>query len=378
MSTTSAKRRPLGRSARVRLFWASGALAALVIIVAMVPAVAAATRGLQHHTVYVQKNLVSDLNGVARITDPNLVNPWGLAAGPSTPLWIADNGTDVSTLYSGGVHESIPKILPLVVAIPGGAPSGLVFNATTDFVIHSGAVSAPAKFIFDSEAGVIAAWSPLVPPSSPAQAKFTSPDGAVFKGLAIASTSGGSFLYATDFHNGVIDVFDKNFNKVTLSGTFTDSKIPAGFAPFGIQLLNGRLYVTYAKQDADKHDDVAGPGNGFVDVYGTSGHLLHRLISHGDLNSPWGLAIPPNGFGVFSHDLLVGNFGDGAIHVYDPNTGALRGQLMNRDGNPILIDSLWGLRFGNGVIGTRRTLLFTAGIGGEGHGLFGEIFAADH
>jgi uncharacterized protein (TIGR03118 family) len=377
MSSASTRRLSERRPKR-RLSWALRALVALAIVIAMVPAVAAAARALNHHTVYVQENLISDLNGVARITDPNLVNPWGLAAGPSTPLWIADNGTDVSTLYTGGVHESIPKILPLVVAIPGGAPTGLVFNATTDFVIHSGAASAPAKFIFDSEAGKIVAWSPVVPPLTSGQVKFSSPDGAVFKGLAIASTSGGSFLYATDFHNGVVDVFDKNFNMVTLSGHFTDPNIPAGFAPFGIQLLNGRLFVTYAKQDAAKHDDVSGPGNGFVDVYNTSGHLVRRLISKGDLNSPWGLVMAPIGFGMFTHDLLVGNFGDGAIHAYDPKTGALLGPLMNHDGNPIVIDSLWGLRFGNGVIGTRRTLLFTAGIGGEGHGLFGEIFAATH
>jgi uncharacterized protein (TIGR03118 family) len=368
LATHLARRLP----ARVRLRWL-GALAVLIAVAALVPAVAAATRG-RGHDAYVQRNLISDLNGVARITDPNLVNPWGMAAGPATPLWIADNGTDVSTLYTGGVHGSIPTILPLVVAIPGGAPTGLVFNPTSDFVIHNGSASAPARFIFDSEAGKIVAWSPTVPPSTPAQVKSSSAT-AIYKGLAIASNLKGNFIYATNFHDGTIEVFDKNFKPVTLSGTFTDPGIPSGYAPFGIQALAGRLYVTYAMQDAEQHDDVAGPGNGFVDVYSTTGHLVRRLISHGALNSPWGLVLAPHHFGVFSNDLLVGNFGDGTIHAYDPKTRAFRGQLMNRDGNPILIDSLWGLRFGNGVTGTPTTLLFTAGIGGEGHGLFGEITA---
>jgi uncharacterized protein (TIGR03118 family) len=364
--------RPATWRSRVRLRWWVVALVALAIAVVMVPGVAAASRG-HHHQAYVQRNLISDLNGVARITDPNLVNPWGMAAGPTTPLWVADNGTDVSTLYTGGVHGSIPKIVPLVVAIPDGAPSGLVFNPTGGFVIKNGNVSSPARFIFDSEAGDIVAWT-NVPANSPAQVKSSSTT-AVYKGLAIASNKQGTFIYATNFHDGRVEVFDKDFNPVTLSGDFTDPNIPAGYAPFGIQALLGRLYVTYAVQDALKHDDVSGPGNGFVDVYSTTGHLVRRLISHGALNSPWGLVVAPHDFGAFSNDLLVGNFGDGAIHAYDSRTGALRGQLMNRDGNPILIDSLWGLRFGNGVMGTPHTLIFTAGIGGEAHGLLGEIVA---
>ena len=170
-------------------------------------------------------------------------------------------------------------------------------------------------------------------------------------------------------------MYGNDFKPVTLSGTFSDPNIPAGYAPFGIQLLAGKLYVTYAQQDADAEDDVAGPGKGFVDVYSTSGHLVKRLVSMGALNAPWGLALAPHHFGPFSGDLLVGNFGDGAIHAYDPGTGALRGQLMNRDGNPILIDGLWALQFGNGVTGTSKTLLFTAGLADESHGLFGEITA---
>jgi uncharacterized protein (TIGR03118 family) len=357
---------------RVRAHWVVAVLV-IIAMAAIVPGVAAATRGHQHGA-YVQKNLISDIAGVARVTDPNLVNPWGLAAGPATPLWVADNGTGVSTLYTGGVRGSIPAILPLVVTIPGGAPTGVVFNPTKGFVVHAGTASGPAFFIFASEAGKITAWSPVVPPNTSAQVEASS-DTAVYKGLAMASTRDGTFIYATNFHDNAIDVFDSNFAPVTLSGDFTDPNLPAGYAPFGIQSIGARLYVSYAVQDADKMDDVAGPGNGLVDVYSTSGHLVKRLISNGDLNSPWGLVVAPRHFGVFSHDLLVGNFGDGAIHAYDARTGAFRGQLMNRDGNPVLIDSLWALRFGNGVTGTPTTLLFTAGIGGEGHGLFGEIVA---
>ena len=321
-----------------------------------------------------QINLVSDIAGVARITDRNLVNPWGLAAGPNTPLWVADNGSDASTLYSGGVRGSIPVMAPLVVAIPGGAPTGAVFNPTSGFVVRAGTASAPARFIFDSEAGLITAWSPNVPPTTTAQTEATTP-GAIYKGLAIAQTPQGTRLYATDFHGAKIDVFDEQFAPVKPAGAFSDTALPAGYAPFGIQELGGRLYVTFAQQDAQAEDENHGPGLGFVDVFDTSGHLLQRLVSQGQLNAPWGLALAPRNFGGFGGDLLVGNFGDGAINAYNPKTGSFDGQLANRDGNPIQIDGLWGLRFGNGVTGTPRTLLFSAGIADEAHGLLGEIVA---
>jgi uncharacterized protein (TIGR03118 family) len=324
--------------------------------------------------VYTQSNLVSDIPGVARITDPNLVNPWGLAAGPTTPLWIANNGTNTSTLYTGGVNGSIPAIVPLVVGTPDADPSGLVFNPSGDFLIHQGDATVSAKFIFDSESGKILAWAPTMPPAANATVVDSSPD-AVYKGLAIAKTSGGWMLYATNFHQGEVEVYNSHFKEVTPPGSFEDPNIPEGFAPFGIQAIGGMLYVTYAKQDEARHDDVAGPGNGFVDVYDLSGHLVKRLISQGDLNSPWGLALAPAGFGAFSGDLLVGNFGDGMIHAYDPSSGAEQGTLTNADGNPITISGLWGLMFGNGVAGTPTSLLFTAGLAGESHGLFGEINA---
>jgi uncharacterized protein (TIGR03118 family) len=272
------------------------------------------------------------------------------------------------------VNGSIPQIVPLVVSIPGGAPTGVVFNSTPDFKVQGGNESAAANFVFDSESGQITAWSKAVSGTS-AQVEFTSSH-AVYKGLALAAVGGANYLYAADFHTGKIDVFNARFKKVRLPGRFKDAQIPTGFAPFDVQLLGGELYVTYAKQDAARHDDVAGPGNGFVDVYDTSGHLLRRLISGGDLNSPWGLVLAPASFGAFAGDLLVGNFGDGAIHAYDPATGVEKGQLTNTDGNPILINGLWALRFGNGTFATDGTLVFTAGIGDEAHGLLGEITPA--
>ena len=316
-----------------------------------------------HANVYKKRNLVSDIPGVARITDPNLVNPWGMSAGPATPVWVSDNGTDVSTLYSGAIRRSVPVIAPLVVGIPGGAPTGTVFNPTSGFMVGG----APARFIFDSEAGQITAWNS----GTEAQTVATTP-GASYKGLALATRGKEAFLYAANFHTGAIDVFDQSFAPVVRPGSFVDPNLPAGFAPFNVQQLAGRIVVSYAKQ-GPTGDDVAGPGNGYVDVFDTSGHLIRRLISQGELNSPWGLVLAPRHFGAFSGDLLVGNFGDGNINAYDPRTGRFEGKLMNRDGNVIEINGLWALRFGNGVIGTPRSLLFTAGIGDEDHGLFGEI-----
>jgi uncharacterized protein (TIGR03118 family) len=355
---------------RIRHRWLGvmAALGALVVLVVPMGAFAGSPG------TYKQANLISDIPGVARITDTQLVNPWGMAAGPSTPLWVADNGTDVSTLYTGGVHGSVPAIVPLTVAIPGGEPTGIVFNPSGDFVIRVGDESAPANFIFSSEAGQITAWSKTVS-GDQAQTEFSSST-AVFKGLAIANTARGRFLYATDFHNTRVRVFDSKFRQVDDPGAFTDPNLPDGYGPFGIQTIDGKVYVTYAQQDGDRHDDVRGAGHGFVDVYDTSGRLLQRLISRGALNSPWGLVVAPKSFGVFGGDLLVGNFGDGTIHAYNLHSGALEGVLTNPDGNTIAIDGLWGLRFGNGVIGTPETLLFTAGLAGESHGLFGELTAS--
>ena len=360
--------------------------AALLAAVAMPGAVAARSTGANvavspdHHNrqnEYRQTNLLSDIPGVARNTDPNLVNPWGMAAGPTTPIWVSDNGADVTTLYSGAINGS--QLLPaaLVVGIPNGAPTGQVFNPSTDFSVSNGTAMGAPLFIFASEAGSITGWNPGVPPPAPshsAQVGVTVPD-AVYKGLAITTGSHGDFLYAANFHAGTIDVFDGKYEPVHRSGAFMDPSLPAGYAPFNIQNIDGRLYVTYAKQDAAKHDDVGGAGHGFIDVYSLHGRLLQRLVSGGALNSPWGLALAPDGFGRFSDDLLVGNFGDGTINAYDPATGQFKGQLKNEDGHVIAINGLWGLRFGNGTAGTPTTLVFTAGIGDEAHGLMGTIEA---
>jgi len=316
---------------------------------------------------FVQTNIVSDVPGWAPIVDASLVNAWGMSAGPATPVWVSNNGTDSTTLYKGGTLGVPFSKVPLTVAIPDGAPTGQVFNPGTDFMVGG----APAKFIFASEHGFIDAWQGGLSPITMAMNVATVP-GAEYKGLAISTGTGGSWLYAANFAAGRIDVFNGSFALQNWAGAFMDKHLPKGYSPFNIQNLGGRLYVTYAKQ-GPTGDDVAGPGHGFVDVYDTSGHFIKRLVSHGRLNSPWGLQIAPAGFGAFSGDLLVGNFGDGRINAYNPWNGAPEGTLRGTNGRPIWIDGLWGLQFGNGVAGTPTTLLFTAGPGGEAHGLFGSL-----
>ena len=239
---------------------------------------------------------------------------------------------------------------------------------------------AAARFIFSSEDGTLSAFkgAPIVTVVPNA---FAPAHGAIYKGLAIDSATAGQFLYATDFHNGKVDIFDSAFHAVTIPGAFTDPNLPAGFAPFGIQNINGTIYVTYALQDEDQEDDVTGSGNGYVDAYDTSGNLIRRVASAGELNSPWGLALAPDNFGRFSGDLLIGNFGDGRIHAFDPNQLTLAGEfeavglLHSASGKPIEIDGLWALQFGHGssANGPMNTLFFTAGPAEEEHGLFGSL-----
>jgi uncharacterized protein (TIGR03118 family) len=326
---------------------------------------------------YTLTRLVSDKPGVAAHTDPNLVNAWGLVAGPSTPWWVANNGTNTSTLYDGAGNP-----LPLVVKV-AGAPTGTVFNGGAGFMVRDGADAGPALFLFATERGTIRGWSPGVPTPAPSTQTFKVVDrtdvGAIYKGLAIASTSSGDRLYATDFHNARVDVFDERFDPVRMPGAFTDPNLPAGFAPFGIQAIGRWIIVTYAMQDADAEDDVAGPGLGYVDAYSKRGALLGRVASGDVLNAPWGLAMAPDGFGAFSGDLLVGNFGDGRINAFvHESDGAWEseGALQRRNGNPIAIQGLWALQFGNGgAAGPTDSLFFTAGPNDESHGLFGEIRA---
>lgn len=331
----------------------------------------AAPAAAQH---YQQTNLVSDVPGLALTTDPNLVNSWGIAHSPTSPWWVADNGTGVSTLYN---ETGVPFPLgnPLVVTVPGlgggsGTPTGIVSNPTTDFAV----AGQPARFIFVTEDGTIAGWNPAADPTHAIQTVNNSP-GAVYKGATLAQNGGHNFLYVANFRGGSVDVFDGAFHQVTLGGGgFLDPKIPAGFAPFNVQNVDGRLYVTFAKQDAQKHDDVAGPGLGFVVVFDSSGNLLMRLKHGRWLNSPWGVVHAPEDFGKFSKHVLVGNFGSGRIAAYDPETGNFQGLLRGPKGQPITIDGLWGLGFGNGATaGPLSTLFFAAGIQDEAHGLFGTL-----
>jgi uncharacterized protein (TIGR03118 family) len=364
--------------------------AGLIAVTVPASAAAAAAHGAMpasdHGNEFRQTNLISDLgNQGAQIVDKNLVNPWGLALGPATPLWVADNNAGVATIYT--INDGGTKVANTnhVVTLPGGrastmdgpSPTGEVFNPTSGFVVTSKAGSGPALFIFSAEAGQISAWSPAADPfnaggMATGQVEFSSPT-AVYKGLAIARTDDGTFLYASNFHDGTVDVFNSHFDKVHLEGNFRDPAIPTGFAPFGIQAIRRFIYVTYALQKPGAHDDQAGPGNGFIDIYTKEGFLVKRLVSRGDLNSPWGLALAPRGFGPFSGDLLVGNFGDGLIHAYEPFSGRPEGALLDEQGQPIQIDDLWALKFGTDTTGGEHTLLFSAGINDEMDGLVGSI-----
>src|SRR5947208_8826998 len=309
--------------------------------------------------------LVSDQPGVAPNTDPNLVNAWGLTSGPTTPWWVADNGTDKSTLYRGS--DGTP--FSLVVDVHN-APTGTVFNPTAGFVLPTGG---KALFLFDTEEVKVLGWNGAQGTNSIVVADLA--DGAIYKGLAIADTSAGPRLYAADFHNAKVDVFDGSFGPVLNSG-FVDPSLPSGYAPFGIQTIGDRVFVTYAKQDADAEDEVAGQGKGFVDSYDLAGNLLARVARHGQLNAPWGLALAPSTFGRFAGDLLVGNFGDGQINAYAEHNGHFthRGELRDESGRSLSIDGLWALEFGQGGNnGPAGTLFFTAGPDDETHGLFGQI-----
>jgi uncharacterized protein (TIGR03118 family) len=353
---------------------------------------------------YLVTNLTSDIPGTAPNTDGVLQNAWGVAFTPGgSPFWVTDNATGCSTLYDG---EGVPQPLtpqPLKVKIPlpnndvstacipvdpnnppsptPAAPTGVVWNPTTGsgaFLVPGTAL--PALFIFATEDGTISAWAGgLTPPDQAVLAVDNSSTGAVYKGLVFGTNPRGVFLFATNFHAGTIDVFEPDgsagFKAATTDGDFTDPKIPNGFAPFGIQNINGDLFVTYAKQDADMHDDVAGPGNGFVDVFDTDGHLLRRFASRGKLNSPWGVARASFAFGRFSGDILVGNFGDGKINAFDSN-GNLDGSLKDAHGKPLAIEGLWTLTLGGGRNSSSDTLYFTAGPNDEQDGFFGTITPA--
>jgi uncharacterized protein (TIGR03118 family) len=324
--------------------------------------------------------LVSDGSVAAKnlTPDPNLVNAWGLAFSATSPAWVADNGTGLSTVYNGN-----GDILSLVVQIPsptdltGGTPTGIVANvstAATSFPV----AGAASRFIFSTEDGIIAGW-----PGTGTQAivavdnsvNTLGPNHAIYKGIALSAGGTAQLLYATDFHNGRVDVFNNAFAPATLpAGAFIDPNLPSGYAPFGIQAISGNIYVTYAKQVPGSNDEAHGKGLGVVDVYDPNGVLLNRVATHGSLNAPWGIAMAPAGFGKFSNSLLIGNFGDGSINAYDLNNNFPLGALRGQDGKAVKIDGLWALEFGNGFNSQPvNTLFFTAGPNDEGDGVFGRI-----
>jgi uncharacterized protein (TIGR03118 family) len=318
---------------------------------------------------YSSTNLQSDIPGLAAHVDPNLVNPWGMAANSTgSVIWVSDNGTGVSTLYD---QAGTPAGGPLVVTIPtaarnkdGGNPTGIVRNGTAFFQVTKNGVSAPARFIFVSEDGSISGWNPALDGTHAIIAVDNGTnlgsERAIYKGATLGVANGHNFLYVTNFHTGRVETYDENFRKVNPRG-FVDHTLPAGYAPFGIRNFNDKIYVTYALQDAKGEDDVAGPGNGFVNVFDTSGTFVKRLISNGNLNAPWGLAL------VEGDELWVGNFGDGRINNYKVADGTFIETISHADATPLEIDGLWDLLpLGTGVY-------FTAGIADEEHGLFGLI-----
>ena len=360
---------------------------------------------------FVQTALVSDIPGLAHHTNPALLNPWGFTVSSRGEFLLSENGSGNAALFA---HDGTALGAPIVIPPPPSsspgttaAPTGQVLNATSHFVISEGGRSAPAAVLFSTEDGTISGFNSAVDPFNAILAvdnsgnNFTEPNpanrtGAVYKGLAQASTGGETFIYATNFRSGHVDVFNQDFTNVTdttFKGKFSDPNAPAGFAPFGVKNINGILFVTYAKQDDVKHDDVEGAGNGFIDEFDTRGDFLKRFASGTaaggtltELNSPWGMAVAPPGFGKFGGDLLVGNFGDSHVNVFNLKTGRFLGQLEDPNGKPLVLvggfqgpstKGLWGIEFGNGQGGAgKRTLFFASGINGEADGLFGMVTMA--
>jgi len=330
---------------------------------------------------YQQTNLTSNIAGQAAVTDPNLQNPWGVAWAPAGALWVSDNANGLSTLYNG-----TGAIVPLVVTIPpaGAAPTGMVWNPNPN-QFHIPGTTIGATFIFDGEDGTITAWNPAADPVMAGQSTASlvidsSATGAVYKGLAYGTNVHGNFIFATNFNSGQIEAYDVNFKLTALDGAFVDPRLPANYAPFGIANIDGDLFVTYAEQDAPKHDPVHGDGLGFVDVFSTNGVFIRRFASRGVLNAPWGVARAPSGFGLFGGEVLVGNFGSngrfgGWINAFG-NRGQFLGELRNPHGRPIAIPGLWALFFGTFAASDGDTLYFTAGPDDEVNGLFGKLTPA--
>lgn len=314
--------------------------------------------------------LTSDIPNVGSVHDANLVNPWGMSIAPTGPWWISDNATGLSTLYDGnGQIQSLVVTIPTASGTGTGSPTGTVYNpSTTDFKIH-GFVT---PFLFCTEDGTVSGWYT----GTTAFVAVNNNNGAVYKGMALASAAGVNYIYVANFHAGTIEAYNGTYAAHSFgSNAFVDSTIPAGYAPFNIQAIPGnKLVVTYAKQDAAKHDDVPGPGNGYVDVFDTQGNLQFRLAHNLFLNAPWGVAVAPSNFSGFANDLIIANFGSAGINAFNPTTGAFVGNMLGANDLPVQIDSIWGIAFGNGGTGgATNVLYFTAGYFGEAHGIFGRI-----
>jgi uncharacterized protein (TIGR03118 family) len=327
----------------------------------------------QHYTV---TNLTVDTLTTASApnVDANLVNPWGMSRSSGSPWWLSDNGTGLSTLYDlNGVPKSLVVSIPAPNGQPGGTPTGTVYNYTGAFNVGP---SQSAIFLFATEDGTISGWNPGASAAS-AIIKVNHAGTAIYKGLAIAMTTAGPRLYASNFQTGVVDVFDRTFHHFTVSGGFLDPNLPANYAPFGIQNVGGNIVVTFAHRKPGSHDEDDGPGLGYVDVFDLNGKLLVRLQHGAFLNAPWGIALAPGDFGPFSHRLLIGNFGDGWIHAFNMVSGKMEGALLDSSGLPIAIGGLWGLSFGgdNTNSGQATELFFTAGANDEADGIFGSIIA---
>ena len=352
---------------------------AVAVAVATVAATAPLTSQAQTTSV-VRNTLVSNLPGAATTQDKNLQNPWGIANAPGGGVWVSDNASGLSTIYTG-----TGTVIPLVVTIPTasgqgvGSPTGIVWNPDVGkFQFSESGATVSAAFIFDSEDGTISAWAPVpgaAPPKSATMVIDNSTTGAVYKGLALGTNASGVYLFATNFHAGTVEAYDSTFKPATLAGRFIDKQMPNGFAPFGIQNIDGDLFVTYAKQNPKKHDDVAGPGLGYVDVFSTEGILLRRFAAGGPLNAPWGVVRAPFGFGPYAGQILVGNFGDGWINAFPPAGGVSTGALNDKSGYPLVIHGLWSLVAGSGAASNPDVLYYTAGPNGEVNGDFGSLTA---
>lgn len=345
----------------------------------------AAATGSAHATALVldQTNLITDPTSglTAQATDPNLINPWGVSFGPGGPFWISENGTGVTSVdaVKGGVvtlnviDPAVTVAAPPAQASPS-SPTGQAFVGGLGFTVTSGGKSGAAVFAFATEDGTISAWAPSVNGGAStiiAVDNAMNGSGAVYKGLAVGNDGGKEVLYAANFRSGQVEMYDASFSKV---GQFTDPTVPAGYAPFNVQVLGGKVYVTFALQDSQKHDDVAGLGHGFIDAFNLDGTGMQRVASMGTLDSPWGLAIAPSSFGKLAGDLMAGNFGNGEIGVFDPATGAFLGDMRDLQGQIIHIGDLWALTpGGGGNDGDPNLLYFTAGVTDEAHGLFGSL-----